>query len=89
MGRRFVIVMNMNELLRNDASYQNQQQKLQVELIGTKSNRSAIGARVQVKSSVRVQVQEVTSNPVTTHTMIYAYISAWSKSEGYNGEFLA
>ncbi|HZE69698.1 MAG TPA: CRTAC1 family protein [Pyrinomonadaceae bacterium] len=62
-----VLVMNMNEppsLLRNE--YINKQSQrtnnwLQVKLIGTKSNRSAIGARVQVKSSVRVQVQEVTS----------------------------
>jgi hypothetical protein len=62
-----VLVMNMNEpplLLRNE--YINKQSGqtnnwLQVKLKGTKSNRSAIGARVQVKSSGRVQVQEVTS----------------------------
>jgi hypothetical protein len=62
-----VLVMNMNEpplLLRNE--YINKQSEqtnnwLQVKLIGTKSNRSAIGAQVQVKSGLRLQVQEVTS----------------------------
>lgn len=62
-----VLVMNMNEppsLLRNE--YINKQSEqtnnwLQVKLIGTKSNRSAIGARVQVKSGLGLQVQEVTS----------------------------
>jgi hypothetical protein len=62
-----VLVMNMNEppsLLRNE--YVNRQAAqnnnwLQVKLIGTKSNRSGIGARVQVRIGARVQVQEVTS----------------------------
>ena len=62
-----VLVMNMNEpplLLRNE--YINKQSGqtnnwLKVKLIGTKSNRSAIGARVQIKNGLRLQVQEVTS----------------------------
>ena len=62
-----VLVMNMNEpptLLRND--YINPQHHginnwLKVKLIGTKSNRSAIGARVQVRSGNHLQTQEVTS----------------------------
>lgn len=62
-----VLIMNMNEppsLLRND--YMNRQTGplnnwLKIKLIGTKSNRSAIGARVQVKDGVRLQIQEVTS----------------------------
>src|SRR6266498_3544015 len=62
-----VLVMNMNEpplLLRNE--YINKQSHpntnwLKLSLIGTKSNRSAIGARVQVQSGSRLQVQEVTS----------------------------
>ncbi|MGH9904853.1 MAG: CRTAC1 family protein, partial [Pyrinomonadaceae bacterium] len=62
-----VLIMNMNEpplLLRND--YINKQSRetnnwLKVKLVGTKSNRSAIGARVQVKSDVQLQTQEVTS----------------------------
>lgn len=62
-----VLVMNMNEpptLLRND--YINPQHRginnwLKVKLIGTKSNRSAIGARVQVRSGNHLQTQEVTS----------------------------
>jgi hypothetical protein len=62
-----VLVMNMNEpplLLRNE--YINRQSRetnnwLKVKLIGTKSNRSAIGARVQVMSDSHLQTQEVTS----------------------------
>jgi hypothetical protein len=62
-----VLVMNMNEpplLLRNE--YINSQRRernnwLELRLIGTKSNRSAIGARVQVKSFPHPQTQEVTS----------------------------
>ncbi|CAN5721242.1 MAG: CRTAC1 family protein [Pyrinomonadaceae bacterium] len=62
-----VLVMNMNEpplLLRNE--YTNERTRgtnnwLKVKLIGTKSNRSAIGARVQVKSGLHLQTQEVTS----------------------------
>ncbi len=62
-----VLVMNMNEpplLLRNE--YSNEQSRgtnnwLKVKLIGTKSNRSAIGARVLVKSGSHLQTQEVTS----------------------------
>ena len=44
-----VVVINMNEppsLLRNDCSTKNNW--LKVKCIGTKSNRSAIGARVRV-----------------------------------------
>ncbi len=62
-----VLVMNMNEppsLLRNE--YINRQDRgtnnwLKVKLVGTKSNRSAIGARVQVKGGPHLQTQEVSS----------------------------
>lgn len=62
-----VLVMNMNEppsLLRND--YTNGGKRgannwLKLRLIGVKSNRSAIGARVRVKTGGRLQTQEVTS----------------------------
>jgi hypothetical protein len=62
-----VLVMNMNEpplLLRND--YINKRTRetnnwLELKLIGTKSNRSAIGARLLLKAGSRVQVQEITS----------------------------
>jgi hypothetical protein len=57
-----VLVMNMNEppqLLRNDYSGRNNWLKL--KLIGTNSNRSAIGARVLLKTGTRIQTQEVTS----------------------------
>lgn len=55
-----ILVMNMNEppsLLRNDLG--GNANWLKVRLIGTKSNRSAIGSRVLVKFGDRVQVQEV------------------------------
>jgi hypothetical protein len=57
-----VLVMNMNEaplLLRNE--YHGPNNWLMLNLIGTKSNRSAIGARVLVKTGAQLQFQEVTS----------------------------
>ena len=54
--------MNLNEppsLLRNDVTGTNSW--LKVKLIGTKSNRSAIGGRVVVKSGDIIQTQEVQS----------------------------
>jgi hypothetical protein len=54
--------MNQNEppsLLRNDAPAGNHWIKLRLQ--GTKSNRSAIGARVLVHYGSRVQAQEVMS----------------------------
>lgn len=62
-----VLVMNMNEpplLLRND--YNNERRRgtnnwLELKLTGTKSNRSAIGARVTLRNGSNVQTQEVTS----------------------------
>jgi hypothetical protein len=55
-----ILIMNMNEppsLLRNDCEKQNHW--LKVKLIGTKSNRSALGARVTVRYGNRVQIQDV------------------------------
>ncbi|MGH9659404.1 MAG: CRTAC1 family protein, partial [Bryobacteraceae bacterium] len=55
-----VLVMNMNEppsLLRNDV--QAEHNWLKVRLIGTKSNRSAIGSRVTARYGGRQQAQEV------------------------------
>jgi hypothetical protein len=57
-----VLIVNLNEppsLLRNDVSGGNHW--LKVKLAGTKSNRSAIGARVTCHYSGRKQVQEVMS----------------------------
>jgi enediyne biosynthesis protein E4 len=57
-----VLIVNLNEppsLLRNDVSGKNFW--LKVKLIGTKSNRSAIGGRVVVTSGGRTQTQEVQS----------------------------
>jgi enediyne biosynthesis protein E4 len=57
-----ILIVNLNEppsLLRNDVAGQNSW--LKVKLIGTKSNRSAIGARVLVKTSDSAQTQELQS----------------------------
>jgi hypothetical protein len=57
-----VLLMNMNEppsLLRNDVTGSGHW--LKVLLIGTKSNRSAIGSRVTASYGGRVQAQEVTA----------------------------
>ncbi|MEN3334002.1 MAG: enediyne biosynthesis protein [Blastocatellia bacterium] len=61
-----VLIMNMNEppsLLRNDYNHsaRGANNWLTLKLIGTKSNRSAIGARVRLKTGARLQTQEVTS----------------------------
>ncbi|HEX6649929.1 MAG TPA: CRTAC1 family protein [Pyrinomonadaceae bacterium] len=62
-----VLVMNMNEpplLLRNEyisKTTRGPNNWLTLNLIGTKSNRSAIGARVSVKAGAQLQLQEVTS----------------------------
>jgi hypothetical protein len=57
-----VVIINLNEppsLLRNDVTGGGHW--LKVKLIGTASNRSAIGARVTVRYGTRVQAQEVMS----------------------------
>ncbi len=57
-----VLVMNMNEppsLLRNDVT--GGHHWLKVQLVGTKSNRSAIGSRVTASYAKKRQVQEVTA----------------------------
>lgn len=57
-----VVVINMNEppsLLRNDCSSGNNW--LKVKCVGTKSNRSAIGARVRVVAGEHSQIDEVMS----------------------------
>jgi hypothetical protein len=57
-----IVVMNMNEpisLLRNDLPHGGNWIKVQLQ--GSKSNRSAIGARVKVRGTGFLQVQEVMS----------------------------
>ena len=57
-----VLVMNLNEppsLLRNDMK--GDSRWLKVKLIGTKSNRSAIGARVTARYGGKLQAQEILS----------------------------
>jgi hypothetical protein len=62
-----VLVMNMNEpplLLRNEyntARERGPNNWLKIKLVGTSSNRSAIGARVRLKAGGHLQAQEVTS----------------------------
>ncbi len=59
-GDMDVVVVNQNEppsLLRNDVSGDNHW--IKVKLKGTKSNRSAIGARVTVRYGGRIQAKEV------------------------------
>jgi hypothetical protein len=62
-----VLVMNMNEppsLLRNDyigGGGRGANNWLKLRLVGTRSNRSAIGARVRLKAGASIQTQEVTS----------------------------
>jgi hypothetical protein len=61
-GDMDVLIMNVNEpptLLRNDAPAGNHWIKVRLE--GTKSNRSAIGARVVVRYGGKAQAQEVLS----------------------------
>jgi hypothetical protein len=57
-----IVIMNVNEppsLLRNDAPAKNHW--LKVKLIGTKSNRSAIGTRVLVRYGNKLQAQQLLS----------------------------
>jgi hypothetical protein len=57
-----VLVLNMNDLpslLRNDGG--NKQNWIKIKLIGTKCNRTAIGARVRVVVGDHVQMDEVHS----------------------------
>ncbi len=62
-----VLIMNMNEppsLLRNDLISSKSRAAnnwLKLKLVGTKSNRSAIGARVVLKTQTGIATQEVTS----------------------------
>jgi len=62
-----VLIMNMNDppsLLRNDyinGKSRNNNNWIKLKLKGTKSNRSAIGARVRLRASGLLLIQEVTS----------------------------
>jgi hypothetical protein len=56
------LVLNLNDLpslLRNDGG--NQQNWIKIKLIGTKCNRTAIGARVRVITGKHIQMDEVAS----------------------------
>jgi hypothetical protein len=60
-GRPEIVIVNMNEkpsLLRNAGPKRN---ALAVTLVGTKSNRSAIGARITVEAGGRKQMADVVS----------------------------
>ncbi len=60
-GRPEIVIVNMNEtpsLLKNLGP---RQQSIRIKLMGTKSNRSAIGARVKIEAGGRTQIDEVLS----------------------------
>ncbi len=57
-----VLILNMNDppsLLRNDGG--NQNNWIKIKLLGTKCNRTAIGARVRVVTGKHAQIDEVHS----------------------------
>jgi enediyne biosynthesis protein E4 len=57
-----ILIMNINEppsLLRNDAPADNHW--IKIKLIGTKSNRSAIGARIVIRYGNKMQAQQLLS----------------------------
>jgi hypothetical protein len=57
-----VLVLNMNDvpsLLRNDGG--NKQNWIKIKLVGTKCNRTAIGARIRVVTGSHSQIDEVRS----------------------------
>src|SRR5206468_7810696 len=61
-GEIDVLVLNMGDipsLLRNDGG--NKQNWIKIKLVGTKCNRTAIGARVRVITGNHVQLDEVRS----------------------------
>ena len=58
-GRPEIVIVNMNQppsLLKNTGPHQN---FISIRLVGTKSNRSAIGARVAIEAGGRRQIDEV------------------------------
>lgn len=60
-GNPEIVIVNMNakpSLLKNSGKVQN---FINIRLVGTKSNRSAIGARVTVQTGARKQIDEVMS----------------------------
>ena len=79
-GDMDVLIMNVDEppsLLRNDAPAGHNWIKIRLE--GTKSNRSAIGARVVVRYGGKVQVQEVTSGCSFSRRTIRGCTSGWAR----------
>jgi hypothetical protein len=61
-GNMDALVLNMNDLpslLRNEGG--NKQNWIKIKLMGTKCNRTAIGARVRVFSGKHIQMDEVHS----------------------------
>jgi len=61
-GDMDVLILNMNDLpslLRNDGG--NKQSWIKIKLVGTKCNRTAIGARVRVITGKHIQMDEVHS----------------------------
>ena len=59
MGSRLLNLGDLPSLLRNDGG--NKQNWIKIKLIGTKCNRTAIGARVRVVAGTHSQTDEVRS----------------------------
>jgi hypothetical protein len=77
-----ILVMNQNDppsLIRNDAPAGNHWLKIRLE--GTKSNRSAIGARVLVRYGGKVQAQELMSQTATVRPTIRVCTSDWVRQQ--------
>jgi VCBS repeat protein len=73
-----VLVLNMNDvpsLLRNAGG--NKQKWIKMKLIGTKCNRTAIGARVRVVTGNRAQIDEVHSGSSVMSQGDLRFILAW------------
>lgn len=75
-----ILIVNLNEppsLLRNDVRGKNHW--IKVKLNGTKSNRSAIRARVSVHFNGKIQTKEVLANLRTYQPMIGGYTLVWGR----------
>jgi len=74
--------LNMNDLpslLRNDGG--NKQNWIKIKLIGTKCNRTAIGARVRVATGDHVQMDEGDGDLSAEVTSAYRYQNGKSASK--------
>ncbi len=79
-GNVDIVVMNTGQpptLLLNETKSKNH--RVLFKLVGTKSNRMAIGARVTVKAGKLVQISEVAAAAAIYRRTIRGCISAWAR----------